>query len=163
MRTIVLPLAVLALTACSPQSGTEAQPEPSPSTAPFAAAPSRLAALAPADLAANPLDGELGCSFSAGEDTLLVAMSFVAAPNTMAEGLARTEEGLQRLVAQEPGGFDALLDGTIFTSRGTTFTITRTGDEPLGTGESPAYPAELLVRQAGGAQQAIAGTWTCGP
>jgi len=179
MRLPLILLTPLALLACSDQPDASVAPAaeqtepvltPTPATSASGSATTggdgsqiRLTALTAADRAAHPLEGELGCSFAAGEDVLLVAMGNVADEDGRAQGLAKIGDDLEPLVAQEAGGFDGLPDGAMFSGKGMTFTVTRSSDTPLAGGESPPYPAELLLQRADGAERTIVGLWTCGP
>jgi len=180
MRLLSLLLFPLTLAACSagpeePVTPPAEEAEPAqPAPAPVAAAsnsptqggdgsPIHLTALIPADLEANPLEGELGCHFVEEGKPLLVAMGNVADENGHAQGLAKIGDYTERLFAREAGGFDGLPDGAEFSGKGMTFTVTRTSDTPVGAGESPPYPAELLAQRADGAERMIVGRWTCGP
>ena len=178
MRPPMFLLAPLALLACSdepeaPITPTTEQTEPV-APAPTASASDsattggdgsqiRLTTLTAADREAHPLEGELGCSFTQGEDVLLVAMGNVADESGHAQGLAKIGDYSERLLAQETGGFDGLPDGAVFSGKGMTFTVTRTSETPVGEGESLPYPADLLLQRTDGAERTIAGRWTCGP
>ncbi|CAN5184502.1 hypothetical protein BH10PSE3_BH10PSE3_17550 [soil metagenome] len=178
-------LAAGVLTACSDPSPpdsvqapapTEVRTPASPPVAPSASAePSappetptsggdgseiQLSALSEADLKAEPLQGELGCNFSAEPgSTLLVAQGDVAA-KTAAQGLVKVGDYVERVVA--PGGFNGMLKGAVFTGAGKTIRIAVTGPA-TGGGESPPRPATLTYERADGASRTFAGRWTCGP
>lgn len=163
----------LILAACSPKPAAD-RAEPAPAAPPAPAAtpapdsatvggdgsPIRLSPLTAADLEANPLEGELGCGFSAdGGDRLLVAMGVVGSRDP-AFGLVKVGDYVERVAA--PGGFDGMLKGATFSGRGKTVTIAVTG-LARGGGESPPRPATLTYDRADGARRVIAGEWTCGP
>jgi len=175
------PLA-LALAGCSPEAEEPAQQQvqaPAP-TAPASPTPSatpdtgtlggdgsqiQLAELTEADFAANPLEGELGCSFLASEGAapILAAKGFVADETGRAQALARIGSSVERSMASVPGGFDGIISGARFGGRGMTYTVTLDESQQTPSGESPALPARLLLQRADGAERTIAGTWTCGP
>ena len=120
----------------------------------------RLSALSAGEIADAGLRGELGCSFSTSEASpLLVAMGNVASKDP-AFGLVKIGDTIERVGA--PGGFDAMLNGTTFSGRGTTINIALTGPA-TGGGESPPRPATLTFDRADGAQRVFAGRWECGP
>ncbi len=157
--------AVLLLAACSGQEA--ATPAPTPDAAPPAEAPASggdrsaipLSALSAADMEAQPLAGELACSFSTdAASPLLVARGDVASDDA-AQGLVKVTGSLERVTA--PGGFDGMLRGAVFTGAGKTIRITQTGPA-AGGGESPPSPATLTY-EADGARQTFAGRWECGP
>ena len=173
---------VLAAAACSPEV-EEPVEEPTATAAPASATPAItpstdtsqttggdgsaivLTALTEADYTANPLEGELACSFaeSQGSAPLLVARGFADNENGRAQGLAGIAGEADRLMASAPGGFDAMIAGAHFGGRGMTYTVSLTGAAATGGGESPAKPALLLLQRADGAERTIPGTWTCGP
>lgn len=156
--------AVLLLAACSGQEA--ATPAPTPDAAPPEAPANggegsaiMLSALSAADMEAQPLAGELACSFSTdAASPLLVARGNVASDNA-AQGLVKVTGSVERVTA--PGGFDGMLKGAVFTGAGMTIRITQTGPS-AGGGESPPSPATLTY-EADGANQTLAGRWECGP
>ena len=120
----------------------------------------QLSALSETDLKAEPLQGELGCNFSAEPgSTLLVAQGDVGA-KAAAQGVVKVGDYVERVVA--PGGFNGMLKGAVFTGAGKTIRIALTGPATEG-GESPPRPATLTYERADGASRTIAGRWTCGP
>lgn len=123
--------------------------------------PITLNGLSPADLEANALSGELGCSFSTADERqpLLLAMGDVASKET-AQGLVKVGDYVERIGA--PGGFDGMLKGPTFSGAGKTIRIALTGP-PTGGGESPPRPATLTYERADGASRTFIGSWTCGP
>ena len=111
-------------------------------------------------LAAEPLAGELACSFSGGDDQLLLVARGNVASDDPAFGVVKVSGYVERVAA--PGGFDAMLDGASFAGRGKTVVIAVTGPAE-GGGESPPRPAPLTYRRADGASRVFQGLWTCGP
>jgi hypothetical protein len=176
---VLLLLGPLALTACSAEpwrseSSPQQVAEQGPSIAPSASSvsdplpsanglPPRLAALTAADREADPLEGELGCDFTSLGETLLIAMGDVGDTQGHAQALAKVGDSRKRLRALEGGGFDGLPNGAVFSEQGMTITVTLTSDKPTGGGESPPYPAQVLLQRADGFEWAITGLWTCGP
>ena len=177
------PLA-LAMSACSSETAAPVEepaepaavsssPAPTPSATVTTQSPTTggdgseivLTALTEADYAANPLEGELGCSFASnqGGETLLAARGFVDDASGRAQGLASIGGYAERLMASAPGGFDAMIAGARFGGRGMTYTVTLTDEKPASGGESPPNPANLLLQRGDGAERTIPGTWTCGP
>lgn len=180
----VLPLALLVLlplTACSrpetpaaPRSAGPIVPPPAVDPAPPVAAvpptPSAttggdgssidLTALTAADLEANPLGGELACSFSSPDISPLVIARGDVASKDAAFGLIKVTGYVERIAA--PGGFDGMLRGAVFGGQGKTVTIAVTGPAS-DDGESPPRPATLTYDRADGAKRVFSGLWTCGP
>lgn len=178
-------LAACALTACSEPVAPDPDPAPAPAPGPTEvktpavalsapAAPSaqpesptvggdgsaiQLSPLAAADLAAEPLQGELGCSFAAAAGPLLVAKGNVASKDA-AQGVVKVGDYVERVAA--PGGFDGMLKGAVFNGAGKTIRIALTGPA-TGGGESPPRPATLTYQRADGASRTIPGQWECGP
>lgn len=158
--------AVFLLAACS---GQEAETTaPMSDAAPPAEAPAigadaivmPLSALSAADMEAQPLAGELACSFSTdAASPLLVARGNVASGDA-AQGLVKAAGSLERMTA--PGGFDGMVKGAEFTGGGMTIRITPTGPAAAG-GESPPRPATLTWEPADGESRTVAGRWECGP
>ena len=106
------------------------------------------------------LPGELGCSFSTSESSLiLIAMGNVASRDA-AQGIVKVGSYVERLAA--PGGFDAMLKDVAFSGAGKTVRIKLTGSA-VGGGESPARPATLTYDRADGARRTFTGRWNCGP
>lgn len=181
-------LAACVLSACSEPSASDPAPAPAPgpaevrmpaasppTPAPVAAEPSappesptvggdgsaiRLSPLASADLQAEPLQGELACSFAVGDDAPLLFAQGDVASKEAAQGVVKVGDYVERVAA--PGGFDGMLKGAVFTGAGKTIRITLTGPA-IGGGESPPRPATLTYDRADGASRTIAGRWTCGP
>lgn len=177
--SVVAALAALALAACSPQPATKpaepaapiapgvpaAAPEtPKPEPAPTVGGDGsaiRLSALSTADLQAEPLKGELQCSFSTPTASpVLVAVGYVAS-KASAQGVVKVLDTVEPVTT--PGGFDAMIKGAAFMGQGKTVTIALTGAAPVGGGESPGYPATLTYDRADGARLILTGLWTCGP
>ncbi|WP_299016734.1 hypothetical protein [uncultured Caulobacter sp.] len=173
-RAAAAALAALTLAACSPRPAADkaepapAAPTPTPAAPPAAqsatvggdGSPIQLSPLTAADREANPLEGELGCGFSAGDpEPLLIAMGVVGSRDP-AFGLVKVGDYVERVAA--PGGFDGMLKGATFSGRGKTVSIAVTGPA-RGGGESPPSPATLTYDRADGARRVIEGEWTCGP
>lgn len=119
-----------------------------------------LAPLSSADIDDAALTGEVGCSFTIGDEPpLLVAMGDVASKEP-SRGVVKVGDYVEAVTA--PGGFDAMLDGAQFSGAGKTVRIALTG-VATGTGESPPAPATLTYDRADGARRSFAGQWTCGP
>lgn len=119
-----------------------------------------LAPLSSADIDGAALTGELGCSFTIDDaPPLLVAMGDVASKQP-SRGVVKVGNYVEVVTA--PGGFDAMLEGALFSGAGKTVRITSTGIA-TGTGESPPVPATLTYHRADGARRSFAGQWTCGP
>mgnify|MGYP000221113683 CR=1 FL=1 len=181
-------LAACVLTACSEPAAPDPDPAPAPAptevktpaVSPPAASPVvaepgapaesptvggdgsaiQLSPLTSADLRAEPLQGELACSFAVGDAApLLLAQGNVASKDA-AQGVVKVGDYVERVAA--PGGFDGMLKGPVFTGAGKTIRITLTGPA-AGGGESPPRPATLTYERADGASRTIAGRWTCGP
>jgi len=112
------------------------------------------------DLDAETLAGELACSFSGGDDEVLLLARGNVASDDPAFGVVKVSGYVERVAA--PGGFDGMLNGTSFAGRGKTVEIAVTGD-PVGGGESPPSPATLTYDRADGARRTFPGHWNCGP
>lgn len=181
-------LTACALAACSEPSASDPAPAPAPgpaevrtpavsppTPAPVVAEPSapaesptvggdgsaiRLSPLASADLRAEPLQGELACSFAIGDAAPLLFAQGNVASKEAAQGVVKVGDYVERVAA--PGGFDGMLKGAVFTGAGKTIRITLTGPA-IGGGESPPRPATLTYDRADGANRTFAGRWTCGP
>ena len=156
-------LAAAALTACSTVAATDAQPPTRPAqhaTLGGDGSPIQLSPLTSEDIDAAKLTGELGCSFAAGDDALLVAMGVVASKEP-AIGVLKVGDSVEAI--SSPGGFDGMLRGATFVGRGKAVIVERTASQPLGGGESPPYPARLTYQRADGASRSFEGLWTCGP
>jgi len=125
----------------------------------------RIDPLTNADVVGANLRGELGCSFTKTGDNapLLLAKGDVASSDR-ALAAVRFAGIAERMVSTEDGGFDAIVDGGRFATRGLTIDIRR-GKAPMpgATGESPPYPAAMRAMRADGAERDFKGTWTCGP
>jgi hypothetical protein len=118
-----------------------------------------LNALTSADMGDAKLEGELACSFSGGDATLLLARGNVGSPER-SQGVVKVASSVERISA--PGGYDAMIKGVRFAGQGKTITIKVTGKAER-RGESPAYPATLTYDRADGARRTLIGDWTCGP
>jgi hypothetical protein len=171
-------VAALALAACSPGPAEDAPSQPpaparpalSPDPAPTADPPAgtvggdgseiNLQSLTAEDLNAEPLAGELACSFSGQDEAVLLLARGDVASDDPAFGAVKVSGYVERVAA--PGGFDGMLNGTSFAGRGKTVEIEVTGPAQ-GGGESPPRPATLTSQRADGASRAFEGLWTCGP
>ncbi len=153
--------AVLALAACSPPAAQAPETPAATEPAPSAATAFMLTPLSEADLTANTLGGELGCSFTGADSDapLLIAMGIVSSAEP-ARGLIKVAGEATHVSA--PGGFDAIARGSVFTGDGLTLTVALTGPPETG-GESPPRPATLTAERADGARLVTAGSWQCGP
>ena len=155
-------------TPVAPRTGSAGNALPAPSAAIDGTAGGdgsaiRLGPLDGSALKGTELKGELACGFGAsGAAPLLIARGDVASKDR-AQALVSNGGYVGRLVAAEPGGYDAMIDGVRFGGRGLTATIVLTGAAPSNGGESPAVPATLTVDRADGARRVFSGTWTCGP
>lgn len=161
-RSVLITVAAaLALAACGQPAEAPPSAEP-PVAAPPAPMPQpavALSALTEADISANPVAGELACSFATEAGTMLLAKGVVASTEP-AQGLIKAGGVVERLTA--PGGFDGMLKGASFTGAGATVTIAVTGPA-TGGGESPPSPATLTYAGADGLSVTLPGSWTCGP
>lgn len=178
-QSIFAVLALLALGACqnsSPppsdatgrmdQAGEIAAPvtpRSMPTPDPEAVAGDRidLRPMTSADLVANPLDGELGCSFvaSGGSGALLIASGVVAVGTTI-RGIVKPGDDVERVGAA--GDYGALARGLSLTGRGIDVTLTRGAAHDDAT-EQTTHDATLQIERADGSRRSYAGTWTCGP
>lgn len=148
-----------------PVTGEPSVPAPAPAPAEGATTGGdgsaiELSALSAADMQANPLGGELACSFSSPTQSPLLVAQGVVASREPAQGLVKVGSYVERVAA--PGGFDGMLKGATFTGAGKTITIAVTGPA-TGGGESPPSPATLSYQRADGASLTLAGRWECGP
>lgn len=159
-RAPLLTIAV-ALAGCSPDSADERAEAPTGET--MRAAPEVRQTLTTEDIESAALAGELACAFSepGAPGPLLVATADVT-EEARAEGVLRLGASTLRLGAAEPGGFNAMVRGTRFTSGDLEARVIVTSDMPTAGGEAPPLPARLeIVAPAG--SQLIDGEWTCGP
>jgi hypothetical protein len=124
-----------------------------------------LSRLTAADLSDITLVGELACSFSesAGGPALLLARGDVADADGRASFAVKIGSYVEQGLALQDGGYDAMLDGGRFGTRGLVLTVRNVGTAASGGGESPPRTAELLAQRADGAERVFAGFWTCGP
>jgi hypothetical protein len=118
-----------------------------------------LDALSAADMEGAKLEGELACSFSGGDATLLLARGDVGS-SERSQGVVKVANSVEAISAA--GGYDAMIKGVRFEGQGKTITIAVTG-KAHGAGESPAYPATLTYDRPDGARRNLIGDWTCGP
>ena len=123
-----------------------------------------LSPLTAADLSGITLAGELACSFSdgAGGAPLLLARGDVADADGRASFAVKPGSAVEQGLALRDGGYDAMLGGERFGTRGLVLTVRDVG-LPARGGESPPRNAELLAQRADGAERVFAGFWTCGP
>ncbi|NCP12058.1 MAG: hypothetical protein GW859_08925 [Sphingomonadales bacterium] len=181
MRHVLLAAAAIGLAACSPASAPDDQADDNAQTSaadttsvadrkPMPAAPDPeavagdridLRPLTAADLAANPLEGELGCSFTAtgGSGPLLVAMGVVQTGKTIF-GLVKPGDMVERVGAA--GDFGDLTRGLRLGGRGIDVTLDR-GAERDDASEQTMHDATLRVDRGDGSRRDYAGSWTCGP
>lgn len=124
-----------------------------------------LSRLTAADLSDITLGGELACSFSAsaGGPALLLARGDVADAGGRASFAVKIGSYVEQGLALEDGGYDAMLDGGRFGTKGLVLTVRNVGAVAHDTGESPPRTAELLAQRADGAERVFAGFWNCGP
>ena len=109
------------------------------------------------------IESGLGCSFSAADDTLLVATAAMGEA-VVAKGVVKLGGEPQVVTAQESGGYDALVDGATFSDDGgLSITITRTSEEGTpGEIETTSWPAEMVAGKSGQAPSSYTGFWACG-
>tara|TARA_A100001391_G_scaffold119169_5_gene81065 strand:+ start:2594 stop:3118 length:525 start_codon:yes stop_codon:yes gene_type:complete len=172
-RTLPLLFAPLMLAACN-QSASE-QPvdngEPAASASSGASlsdgqsAPIMLDVILPDDLAAEPLKGDLGCSFSfsRNDDPLLVAKGFVDS-QSQAMGAVKIDGTVMRLPKEGLGGFGDMPSGASFTNGTVNARVEVTGEADPGAApsESPLKTARLTIAR-GTRQIVIDGFYACAP
>jgi hypothetical protein len=124
-----------------------------------------LSPLTGAELEGVPLQGELACAFArqAGEPPLLLARGDAGDAGGRASFAVKIGDYVEQGLALADGGFDAMLDGGRFGTRGLVLTVRNVGAPVQAGGESPPRRAELLAQRGDGAERVFAGTWTCGP
>ena len=138
IRTLPLLSAALMLAACSdgapdqPVGSDAAIPADAASGASLAegqSAPIMLDVILPDDLAAEPLVGELGCSFSFSrtDDPLLVAKGFVDS-QSQAMGAVKIDGTVMRLAKEGAGGFGDMPSGASFTNGTVNVRVEVTGE-----------------------------------
>ncbi|MFW2350306.1 hypothetical protein [Qipengyuania sp.] len=178
MTRLFLPLAVLALAACSSepaeqdsaddfanrigQNGEGAQLDPSqpdpnaPNTAnaapPAGADLTQLAQLGDiGGVNLGPRDG--GCTLMVGNEEMLIAagMKDKALPG---KAVVRVGDSLT-MVDADVGGLDAIKQGTTFNGEGFTVTVAPEA------GDQQSRPANVTVRDAAGKTQSYSGKWIC--
>lgn len=169
--------ALLILAACSPPSepagegANEAEAatgEPAGLPVRATGAPILLETLAPADLQAAELEGELGCSFSAArnDEPLFLGMANVIGDEG-AQGLVRIDGDVSPLSMDAVGGYDRMAQGARFSAGQLSLSFEVKGGTPLP--EDPPVAGELPLREArmvvarGDRRLAIDGFWECGP
>lgn len=144
--------------ACSPASAPSEAPE-TPVTDVRAGAELELQPLVGEDTRGR-LSGELGCSFSVGDETMLLAMGFVD-PAATAEALVKRSGVVVQMPATATGGYDGLVDGETFTADGLSVEVRPGAAIETGT-EEVRQSATLTARDASG-ERSYEGAWTCGP
>lgn len=114
------------------------------------------------------LNGELGCGFRRRGDNgpLLFAASDVDRAAT-SDAAIKLDGKVFKLTTESKGGFNALSVGARFSGPdGLAANVVRSGERigetPQIAEESPLYPAQLVVSQAG-RELSIDGFWECGP
>lgn len=124
-----------------------------------------LSPLTAGDLSGITLAGELACSFSkgAGGQPLLLARGDVADGDGRATFAVKIGDYVEQGMMLADGGYDAMLEGGRFGTKGMVLTVRNVGAEALNSGESPPRVAELVARRADGAERVFDGFWTCGP
>lgn len=135
-------------------------PAPAGATIGGDGSPIALQALAPDDVAAANLGGELGCVFVDRDGAPLLHAMGVVASDDPALGIVRIAGVVETVRA--PGGYDGMLADPVWSAPGMTIRISVTG-VAQGGGESPPRPATLTVLRADGATRGIDGQWQCGP
>lgn len=180
MIRLVLPLAALALSACSQQSGTDGSESdfasrvgggtpsaaPNAATAPQAAQPAgkasrMVAAPPPADVDifavqdVGPVDGfdlgqKAGRCSFRTEDATLLTANAPAEPTVGGKAAVRLADTLYRLDGA-PGGFAGMKSGTAFRGEGFTATVQQRG----------GGSADLVIAKSGGKTVTYSGNWVC--
>jgi hypothetical protein len=168
LATASLPFLLLA--ACNQRPAEDGATLGSVNPAAEATAAATLTSLQQPQIAASPLAGELGCTFTVPDRVdgppalLLVAKGNVADRDGRAEALAAIAGTAVALVASETGGFDGMPRGAMFEGGGYTLQVTPTpGRAPLRGQESPPVVADLELRAPDGTIEIHRGDWTCGP
>lgn len=158
MRVLICVFGVMALASCGQSSAPMAEPA-APAVEPPSLAEFGLQPLAGAPIEGR-LSGELGCSFSTGEDQLLAVMGFVASQERAEAVIVRNGE-VAELQATEEEGFDGLDDGATFNGEGVSVEVKPGAAIETGH-EGVASHATLTVR-ADGQERSYEGAWNCGP
>lgn len=183
MNLFFAPLAVLSfMAACSPSSDRSEMPADSSATMPATLPMERarpesavtatatrggdgsaieLSVLDPEEI--GEISGELGCSFTfRGSDTLLlVAKGYVGLPEA---NLGRVKIGdYVETVTSSETGYDSMVEGAEFNTRGMVIRITTGADVEGETNEAIVQNAELTAMRTDGAERSYQGEWTCGP
>lgn len=129
MRYPVLAVLTVFAAACSDGASTAS------STA-TGAATSTASMLAPlGQTEGQGLDGELGCSFSIGSETYMIAMGYVASAQR-SEAAVKLDGAVAKLTATAEGGFDTLGGGGSFAADGLTVTVATASELPTGDRKS---------------------------
>lgn len=166
-------LALTLLTGCEARDASTPEPPQAPAASPPAAQPAPttetkggdgspivLTPLSADEISGADLAGELGCSFSTANASILLIAKGAVASKDAAQGLVKVGDYVERVAA--PGGFDAMLKGGVFSGAGKTLRVTITGPA-IGGGESPPWPATMTYERADGASRTFEGRWHCGP
>ncbi len=124
-----------------------------------------LDTILPEDLAAEPLGGELGCSFSfsRNDEPLLIAEGVVGS-QSQAIGAVKIDGTVMRLTKEGKAGFGDMSDGASFTNGTVNARVEVTGEADPGAApsESPLKTARLTIAR-GTRQIVIDGFYACGP
>lgn len=160
---------LLALAACQSEAPTPSStdtavdPAGQPSAQPSAsAAPVAFQSMTYEEF--SPLiESGLGCSFSADDETLLVATADLG-EGVVAKGVVKLDGKPQVVTAQESGGYDALVDGATFSgSDGLSLTVVRTSDKGTpGEIETTSWPAFMTAERVDGGTARYEGIYGCG-
>lgn len=157
---LVLAASFMFLAGCAANEDSQDEAVSNPS--PLASTSTKLSPLDEQDIAANPLNGELVCTFSAGRSTLLYAAGKVA---TQADADAIVKFADQVLRAHTPGGFDQMLHGASFKGERLVAEV-KLAEQPQQSGSDGASPyptATLTYIRNDSAMRTVQGNWECGP
>jgi len=179
MRSMILPLFVLALAACSQQPAQEqegaddfasrigqqeagaqldpSQPDPNAPNVAVDAPPTeanltqlqRLGDIGGVNL--GPREG--GCTFMVGNQEMMIAAG-MKEPTLPGKAVVRVGDTLVMTDAA-PGGLAAIKSGTTFSGEG--FTV----EVAAAAGEEQSRPANVVVTDAAGNSQNYSGNWIC--
>lgn len=158
MRWVICAAAVAMVSACGQTAAPAADRAASPAPDVFADRLA-LAALTAEDVSGR-LSGELGCSFSAAQEPLMIAMGNVD-PTARSEALVKRDGAVAQLPAVAVGGYDGMVEGASFEGGGLLVEVRTIARRETGN-EQVAYAATLTAR-ADGAERSYEGVWTCGP
>jgi len=139
--------------------------ETAPATTGGDGSPLALSPLTATDLSGVELAGELACSFSrsAGAEPLLLARGNAADAGGRATFAVKIGDYVEQGMMLADGGFDAMLEGGRFGTKGLVLAVRNVGPANGAGSESPSRPAELVAQRADGAERIFPGAWTCGP